>query len=496
MKKLLINALSILMTIILFISVTPLDCGSAIAETVPENDVEAFVERGYSLMLGRNSDPDGLAYWCNRLYAGEIDAADMITMFVESPEFQGLNLSNEDKVEVLYNVMLSRPSDANGKAYWVGLLNTGFSHRKIVNGFANSPEFNELCDNYGISAGMVNFVENRDMNENVTNFVYRCYTMIAERQPDASGLNYWAGMLLKNELYPEEVIASFLNTPEVSAKVVDDGDYIDALYRAFFGHNTDPDGKVFWLDYLSNGHSRGELFAQFKLSAEFADLLKDHGMTLRPTPTPTPTPSPTPVPGKMIALTFDDGPYSPVTNKILDLLEQYGGHATFFVVGNRVPTYESCVTRAVSLGCEIGNHTYDHKSTLTSLSGSSVSWEITNCNTSIYDVTGAYPSVMRPVGGAYNDTVAANVGLPMIIWNVDTQDWKYRDANRTASAILSKASDGDIVLMHDLYSSTADAMAIVIPELARQGYTFVTVSELAAAKGIDMQAGTAYYSFK
>ena len=118
-----------------------------------------------------------------------------------------------------------------------------------------------------------------------------------------------------------------------------------------------------------------------------------------PTPTPTPTPSPTPLPNKMIALTFDDGPYSPVTNRILNMLEQYHGHATFFVVGDRVNSYKDTVLRAMSLGCEIGNHTYDHKSTLTSMSASMVQWEISNCNAVVKNLKFANVNISREAFG-------------------------------------------------------------------------------------------------
>ena len=130
------------------------------------------------------------------------------------------------------------------------------------------------------------------------------------------------------------------------------------------------------------------------------------------------------------------------------------------------------------------------------MSGESVAWEIAGCNDEITAALGHGPSIMRPVGGAYNETVAANVGLPMIIWSLDTQDWRYRDSAHVASAILDNVSDGDIILMHDLYSSTADAMDIVIPELVRRGYTLVTVSEMAEARGLNLQAGSAYYSVR
>lgn len=493
MRRLLNKALSVLLTAAVFLGVTPISCGSILADEVATNEVSDFVERGYDLMLNRESDEEGLSFWTKELVDGNIDAAEMITQFIESPEYVGNKHTNEETVDILYNVMLNREAEEEGKAYWVNLLDTGFSSRRVVNGFATSEEFLGLCENYGIEAGMVNFTETRDLYPNITEFVGVCYISILERNPDADGINYWDNLLLTNEIYPEELVKAFICSPECSAKINSDADYIDALYRAFFYRSGEPEGIDYWTNYLKEGHSRDELFDEFMVSLEFADLLEKHELALRPTPTPTPTPV---VADKMIALTFDDGPYSPVTNRILDMLEAYNGHATFFVVGDRVATYKECVLRAQSLGCEIANHTYDHKYTLSSLDAASIRWEISQCNQSIYNITGSYPKVMRPVGGAYNSTVSANVGLPMIIWNVDTQDWKNRDASLTASKILNNVSDGDIILMHDLYPSTASAMEYCIPILASQGYTFVTVSELAEAKGIDLSAGEAYYSLK
>ena len=122
--------------------------------------------------------------------------------------------------------------------------------------------------------------------------------------------------------------------------------------------------------------------------------------------------------------------------------------------------------------------------------------EVSGCNTVVEDLIGVRPKVMRPCGGSFSDTTRANVGMPMIIWSLDTQDWKHRDTQKTVNAILNNVSDGDIILMHDLYPSTAGAMEIVIPELTRRGYTLVTVSELAEAKGIDLEDGAAYYSLR
>lgn len=193
----------------------------------------------------------------------------------------------------------------------------------------------------------------------------------------------------------------------------------------------------------------------------------------------------------MVALTYDDGPYSPNTNRILDALEKVNGKATFFVVGNRVNEYASSVKRAAKMGCEIGNHTYTH-SILTEDSPSQIKSELNKCNNAVKNITGTAPVIMRPPGGSYNGTVKENCPLPMIIWSIDTRDWETQDAASTVSKIKNYVEDGDIILMHDLYSATAAASEEIIPWLVSQGYQLVTVSELMQAKGIDMKPGTPY----
>ena len=195
---------------------------------------------------------------------------------------------------------------------------------------------------------------------------------------------------------------------------------------------------------------------------------------------------------KMVALTYDDGP-SVYTPKVLDTLEKYDAVATFFVVGNRVATYDEAVERAFDMGCEIGNHTYEHK-TITKISQSEVKRQISKSNTAVKKVTGKNPVVMRPPGGAINNTTRSLVGMPSILWSVDTRDWQTRNAAKTERAVLDHVKDGDIVLMHDLYGSTAEASKIIIPALIDRGYQLVTVSELAECRG-GMKKGKSYYKF-
>ena len=183
----------------------------------------------------------------------------------------------------------------------------------------------------------------------------------------------------------------------------------------------------------------------------------------------------------MIALTFDDGPSKSATTRILNVLEKNDARATFFVVGSRVDSYKYQIKRAYDLKCEIGNHSYGHK-TLTSLSADSLKWELSETDRRIKAITGVSPVIMRPPGGSYKtDTVRKNTPYPIIMWSVDTRDWESRNATSVVNHIKANAYDGAVILMHDLYDSTATATEIIVPWLISQGYQLVTVSEMMEA---------------
>ncbi|WP_313152860.1 polysaccharide deacetylase family protein [Lacrimispora sp.] len=195
----------------------------------------------------------------------------------------------------------------------------------------------------------------------------------------------------------------------------------------------------------------------------------------------------------MVALTFDDGPFAPVGNQIMDCLAQYGGKATFFVVGSRVSAYGAEMQRMVAEGHEIGNHTYEHKN-LTKLSGAQIQSQINLCNDAVQAACGVRPALVRPPGGAKNGTVLANVQAPVIMWSIDTRDWKTRNAGKTVNSVMSQVRDGDIVLMHELYSQSGAAALEIIPRLTEAGYQLVTVSEMAALRG-GVAPGGVYFHF-
>lgn len=196
---------------------------------------------------------------------------------------------------------------------------------------------------------------------------------------------------------------------------------------------------------------------------------------------------------KMVALTYDDGP-SIYTPRILKTLKENNSVATFFVVGNRVPMYSDTVKKAYGMGCEIGNHTYEHK-ILTRADAAGIRNQVSRTNVAVKKIMGTAPIVMRPPGGAVNNMVKSQTGMPMILWSIDTLDWRTRNAASTKTAVLDHVKDGDIVLMHDLYEATANASTTIIPTLVERGYQLVTVSELAECRG-GMKDGCLYYSFR
>ena len=193
---------------------------------------------------------------------------------------------------------------------------------------------------------------------------------------------------------------------------------------------------------------------------------------------------------KLIALTFDDGPnYN--TGKVLDVLAKYNVKATFFVLGSKAKDNKKILRREYDSGMEIGNHTFNHL-LLTKYKENVIKDEIDKTSSVIFEVTGRYPKLLRPSYGVYNNIVKKIGNMPIIIWDIDTLDWKYHNSKRIASRVINKVKDGDIILMHDIYSATANSLNIIIPELQNRGYTFVTIPELFYYKEITLEKEKVY----
>ena len=202
-----------------------------------------------------------------------------------------------------------------------------------------------------------------------------------------------------------------------------------------------------------------------------------------PKPAPAPAPAaPTPAPttgNKVIALTFDDGP-GPYTAHLLDILDQYGAKATFFLIGSKVSGQASVVRSIQARGHQLGNHSWSHPE-LPKLSVDQIAGEIDRTNEAIRQATGVKPSILRPPYGAVNGVVLEQLRLrnmSSILWSVDTRDWADRNSQIVCSRAVAGARPGAVILMHDIHQTSVNAVPCILSSLKQQGYSFVTIQRL------------------
>ena len=202
-----------------------------------------------------------------------------------------------------------------------------------------------------------------------------------------------------------------------------------------------------------------------------------------PKPEPAPAPAaPTPAPttgNKVIALTFDDGP-GPYTAHLLDILDQYGAKATFFLIGSKVSGQASVVRSIQARGHQLGNHSWSHPE-LPKLSVDQIAGEIDRTNEAIRQATGVKPSILRPPYGAVNGVVLEQLRLrnmSSILWSVDTRDWADRNSQIVCSRAVAGARPGAVILMHDIHQTSVNAVPCILSSLKQQGYSFVTIQQL------------------
>ncbi|MCI8506586.1 MAG: polysaccharide deacetylase family protein [Lachnospiraceae bacterium] len=201
----------------------------------------------------------------------------------------------------------------------------------------------------------------------------------------------------------------------------------------------------------------------------------------------------------MVCLTFDDGPKASTTGELLDILEENDARATFFVVGDALKgsSAEELIRRELALGCQVGNHTANHKN-FRKITDEEIESQIEGVNDILKGWGLPATSTVRPPYGGWDNHVRDVVKYPMARWNVDTLDWETKDPEATIQCVLydevKKAADGDIILMHDIHPETIEACRTIIPELKARGFQLVTMEEMFAAKGISYEAGKVYYS--
>jgi len=186
---------------------------------------------------------------------------------------------------------------------------------------------------------------------------------------------------------------------------------------------------------------------------------------------------------KVVALTFDDGPHPKYTTEVLDLLEQYDARGTFFIVGEHAEKNPDIILRMYEEGHELANHTYTHPF---STNVSKIMKEIKQTNDTIYSITGFKPFLFRPVEGQYTDAMIDEIakdGFKVVMWSwhQDTLDWKNPGVNTIVNNVLKGTKEGDVILFHDgggNREQTVKALENILPELQKQGYHFVTITDL------------------
>ena len=200
---------------------------------------------------------------------------------------------------------------------------------------------------------------------------------------------------------------------------------------------------------------------------------------------------------KYVALTFDDGPSGRFTRHLLAGLEERQTVATFFLCGYRLEQYPDLAGEILDKGHEIGHHGYSHDA-MNAMSRSSLERELTRTEEILLEQTGEAPRLLRPPGGCCNDLVrelARNHGLALVTWSVDPRDWATHDTAAIEQAVLKNVKDGDIVLLHDMTTSSVQAALDIVDVLLSQNYELVTVSQLAKIRHVSLKPGQQYCSF-
>ena len=250
-----------------------------VEEPEEETDpVEAFVVRLYKEILGRDADTSGLREWSEVLKSGREQGAKVAQGFVDSDELRKRNLSDDAYIRAVYRTFFDREADSSGLTAWKKVLDSGLSRMHVFRGFAESDEFTEICDRYGIVRGFADLTAPRDQNEGVTKYIVRNYRLCLGREADEKGLNDWCDAILSGRNTVKEAAYGFVFSQEFLKKNLSDEEYIRVLYRGFMDREADGPGLSAWKKVLNEGKSREHVFDGFADSIEFRDICASYGV--------------------------------------------------------------------------------------------------------------------------------------------------------------------------------------------------------------------------
>lgn len=267
--------ISVLMSLLMVISVISFP---SLKSKAAAGTIDDFVERCYTVTLGRGSDPDGFADWKGQLTDGKAVGIHVAYGFLFSPEYTKLNKTPEDYVTDLYMLFMGREPDEAGFNDWVGQLKDGKSRVEVFAGFANSQEFYDICESYGITAGRFVVGYDRYQVNDVNLFVERLYKVCLNRLGDRGGQRDWVEKLIKKQITGSECARSFIQSKEYKDLGLSDEDYVENLYIALMGRASDAPGKADWLKKLDDGMTRDQVFEGFVNSVEFDGICKTYGI--------------------------------------------------------------------------------------------------------------------------------------------------------------------------------------------------------------------------
>ena len=243
------------------------------------SQVSAFVSRMYTVVLGREAEEGGMAYWTGELVDLKMDGAGVAGGFITGQEFKNRGLSKEQYLDVLYRTFFDREGDPDGINYWITQMNNGMSDEEVLSGFVNSQEFAAICDRYGIARGTMKPDGTSTYNAGARNYVLRMYTKALGRSGETMGVEYWTDQIVQRTALPVTVAKEFFFSQEYLDKHLDDSAYLDTLYETFMGRTADEDGKNYWLyqmNYL--GMSREKVLEEFSVSPEFRQIMAGYGL--------------------------------------------------------------------------------------------------------------------------------------------------------------------------------------------------------------------------
>ena len=277
---------------------------------------------------------------------------------------------------------------------------------------------------------------------------------------------------------------------------------INLKYPSFIASELEKDTTTYYYEFLDNGivihfdnYLTNPLYEEktsVKLTCEMINSLLDY--TCLSNSEENPNIIKLDSNKKTVALTFDDGP-NKNTLSILDTLKDNHASATFFMVGTNVNNFKDTVKRISDEGHELGSHSYSHKSLL-HVKNEELEKEVNEVSRIVKNIAGVDIKLLRPPYGSINGEVKDKYPYSYIMWSVDPEDWKYKDASIVREHVLDKVEDGDIILLHDIHYTTAESLKLILPELYIRGYQIVSVSKLAELKGQTLAPNNIYRNFK